>query len=70
MWLDSREEGSTPRVGVPTNTLCKFGGSEVAAAPSNYPCVALVTRTGEIQPTGNLQESTGRPTARWEDILP
>jgi hypothetical protein len=48
MWLDSRGEGSTSRVGVPKNTLCKFGGSEVAAPPSNYPCVVLITRPREI----------------------
>jgi hypothetical protein len=29
MLLDSCEEGSSSGVGVPTNTLCKFGGSEV-----------------------------------------
>jgi hypothetical protein len=33
MWPNSRREGGTSGVGVPKNTLCKFGGSEVAAPP-------------------------------------
>jgi hypothetical protein len=45
MWLNSSSEDSTSRVGVLKNTLCKFGGSEVAAPPSNYPCVVLVNTT-------------------------
>lgn len=48
MWLDNRVEGSTSRVGVPANTLCKFGGSEVAIPSSNYLFVALVTRPRKI----------------------
>jgi hypothetical protein len=57
MGLDSRGEGNTSRVSVLTNTLCKFGGSELATPPSNYPCVVPVMRPGEIQTTGNLQEN-------------
>jgi hypothetical protein len=56
MWLDSCE-GSTSMVDVLKNTLCKFGGSEVAAPSSNYPCIVLVMPPEEIQITGSLQDN-------------
>jgi hypothetical protein len=44
-------------VGVPMNTLCKFGGSELATQPWNYTCVALLVQPGKIHTTGSLQEN-------------
>jgi hypothetical protein len=53
MCHDSHKEGSTSRVGVPTNTFCKFGGHHTV----KMSLLSARNATRGIQTAGNLQEN-------------